>query len=221
MTIFGYSIVALILLIAAYFLTLILTMKKISIPTTGNKIVKYQNPQKALLVIDVQEGLSGSLAKPPFKYKDTDEKLHNINRAIGEAVDNDMLVVYIRHEFEDTWFFRVITGGIVNSGRPGADMDSRLNVVNNHQYIKRKSDSFSSSELERFLVSNQVDEIYLAGLDAAICVYNTAKGALNRGYKVTVIQDAIMSIKKLDKTILDYQEYGINLTSSNGLLIHT
>jgi hypothetical protein len=42
------------------------SFKQIYTPTTGAKISKYANPQKALLVIDVQEdytGLKGKLLK--------------------------------------------------------------------------------------------------------------------------------------------------------------
>jgi nicotinamidase-related amidase len=35
-----------------------------------------------------------------------------------------------------------------------------------------------------------VDEVYLVGIDAQYSVYSTAKGALNRGYKVNLITDA-------------------------------
>jgi Amidases related to nicotinamidase len=54
-------------------------------------------------------------------------------------------------------------------------------------------DSFYNPKLDEFLTEQRVNELYLAGLDPEFCVYSTARGALNRGYKVNVITDAILS----------------------------
>jgi len=68
-------------------------------------------------------------------------------------------------------------------------------VINGNDFTKRISDSFSNPQLDAFLIRNRVDELYLVGLDASYCVHKTALGALNRGYKVTVVDDAVLSRK--------------------------
>jgi hypothetical protein len=52
---------------------------------------------------------------------------------------------------------------------------------------------------------------------AAYCAYNTAKGALNRGYKVTVVKDAIMTRKNMSDVLKRYEQEGIVFTSSREL----
>ena len=68
-----------------------------------------------------------------------------------------------------------------------------------------------------FLIENQIDELYLTGLDAEHCVYHTAKGALNRGYAVKIITDAVLILheKKLTDILRKYQKKGVVLTTSD------
>ena len=58
-----------------------------------------------------------------------------------------------------------------------------------------------------------MNELYLVGLDAAGCVHNTAKGALNLGYKVNILTDAIVlkEEEKWEEFLKEYREEGINL----------
>lgn len=62
--------------------------------------MKYLNLKKALLVIDVQEDYTGTTAKSPFPYKNSEKLINNINKLIDEAKRRNMLVVYIKQEFE-------------------------------------------------------------------------------------------------------------------------
>jgi nicotinamidase/pyrazinamidase len=59
--------------------------------------------------------------------------------------------------------------------------DKRINILSNHCFTKSMPDAFNNPKLEAFLNEHQISELYLVGLDAAACVYFTAKGALKRG----------------------------------------
>lgn len=52
------------------------------------------------------------------------------------------------------------------------------------------------------------------GLDAAYCVHNTARGALNRGYKVKIVKDAIITRIDMSDILKQYEQEGILVTSS-------
>lgn len=177
-----------------------------STTTTTSK----QNYQKALLVVDVQEDCTGKILKPPFLYqKDSDAFISKLNKIIDAANNDGVLVIYMtmNSKMEDT---------------PGAKLDSRLKVINNNIFLKDNMDAFLSSDhkFERFLTDKkETKELYLIGLDATLCIYETAKDAVKRGYKTTIITDAITTIsdKKIDEIIADYKTNGISVITSNQL----
>ncbi len=189
------------------------------VPTQGNRIEKYSNPQKALLVIDIQEDYTGTTAKPPFPYKDSEKLIAKVNKVIEKASGKKIIIVYIRQEF-DSLFGRTISkmflGGTAIKGNPGTDIDKRISIISKNSFSKPKGDAFSNPELDAFLIKHHVNELYLTGLDAEYCVHSTAKGALNRGYSVKIITDciALQAEKKWDDLVKDYEQEGIDLLLS-------
>ncbi|MDD5224476.1 MAG: cysteine hydrolase [bacterium] len=198
------------------------------IPTKGAKIGKYPSPQKALLVIDIQEDYTGTAAKPPFPLPDSEKLITVANKLIESASKNNVVVVYIKQEFSGFWgmiFSRAFTKSTGRKGTPGAEIDKRISLVSNYIFPKPKGDAFANPELESFLIKNQINELYLVGLDAEYCVYSTARGALNRGYTVNIITDSVLwdghilqTDEKRDKLIKKYKESGIVLRSSGEFL---
>jgi len=202
---------AIALIVAGAFL---FAAKKIYAPTEGRRISRYANPQKALLVIDVQEDYTGLKGRQPVPFKNAEAQIATINGLIESASKAGMKVAYIRQVFENNFIVRLSAGRAID-GMPGTELDSRIKVINRNNFTKKISDAFSNQRLEEFLIQNQVDEVYLVGLDAAYCVYYTALGALNRGYKVSVVKDAIMTRKRMDDVLKTIKKHGILLTTSS------
>ncbi|HRY30497.1 MAG TPA: cysteine hydrolase [Elusimicrobiota bacterium] len=214
----GGGAVAGFVLAAAVFLTFVLS----GVPTRGPRIGHYAHPRKALLVVDVQEDFIGTTCPPTRKYKNSDALIATINKTIEVSRARNYPVVYIRQEYEGLWartIAKTLFGGRGLPGRPGTQIDKRVAVVSDAIFPKRIGDAFSNPSLSDFLVKNQVDELILTGLDAQHCVHATARGALNRGYKVTAVTDALalMAENKWDALMKDYREEGILLTSSGAL----
>lgn len=207
--------VALVVILFAVFI--FYTMNKIFTPTTGAKIAAYTAPAKALLVIDVQEDFSGLKGKPPVPYANVGNQIANINKLVDKASQAGVHVVYIRHQYADNFLTRLLIGRDLE-GTPGTELDGRIKVVSRNDFTKKVSDSFSNPQLEEFLIRNRVNELYLTGLDGAYCVYNTAMGGRNRGYAVTVVDDAIMSQKDMKDVFTKYAKDGIPTVSSTTLL---
>jgi nicotinamidase-related amidase len=115
---------------------------------------------------------------------------------LAKAQAEDALIIYIRHEFDNLRTKLVsylLLGGIGVKGNPDTQLDSRVPLLSEHIYGKGAHDSFSNLELDAFLRRNQVDELTLVGLDGAACVQRTAHGALNRGYRVNLIKNCILT----------------------------
>ena len=193
--------------------------------TQGARIAEYKNPQKALLVIDIQEDSTGTTALL-LPYKGNAEYIARLNKVIEAANRKNILIVYIKQEFDGLWgkiLSGAVFGGSDIKGNPGTEVDKRITILSNHKFTKPWGDSFYNPELDEFLTGQRVNELYLVGLDPEVCVYATARGALNRGYKVNVVTDAILSwrdsicvwTKNNNEGIFEkYRKDGIKLISS-------
>jgi nicotinamidase/pyrazinamidase len=140
---------------------------------------------KALVVVDIQEDCTGRILKPPFLYqKDSDTFIRRINELTGRAVDGGVLLIYLRTNMK-------------RQEVPGAQLDARLEQRSPHCFLKDTLDAFASSDraFSRFLLSRkEVTDLYLVGLDATLCVRETARAAVKRGYRATVVTDLVRTI---------------------------
>jgi nicotinamidase-related amidase len=140
--------------------------------------------------------------------------IFTVNRLIDKAAGSGMEVVYIRQVFSNNLFVRLHGGR--RQGR--VVIDRRIKIINGNDFEKNRTDAFSNRQFEQLLIDRNVGELYLVGVDAAYCVYYTALGALNRGYKVTVVKDAVMSRNSMAKVLERFRRKGIAIISSAQLI---
>lgn len=189
-------------------------------PTKGEKIAAGGKPVRALLVIDIQDDFSGP-GSNMYAQSDANAAIARANDVIGKAEKSKWTVIYIRHEFSGLMacISRIFMGGRGIHESPGIVMDKRVAIKSKNEFIKHRGDSFSNPDLDAFLRKNGVNDLVLVGLDAQQCVYNTAKGALNRGYAVTIVTDAILlsEKEKWNKLMEQYKRDGIKTLLSKDL----
>ena len=104
-------------------------------------------------------------------------------------------------------------------GAPGVEIDERVKIVSLHQFKKRKSDAFSSHDLDVFLNKMEINRLIITGLDIAGCAYKTSVAGLNRGYEVYVVEEAVISSSdeyKQDK-LLELEEAGATVLYVNDI----
>ncbi|MHB8789160.1 MAG: cysteine hydrolase family protein [Desulfobulbaceae bacterium] len=184
-------------------------------PTTGPRIETYPSPRTALLIIDIQEDYTGPHAQKP--YRDSDRLVEIANALLAQAQEKGILVVYIQNVVDNP-LMAFFMGGINAPYAPGTEMDRRLLLVpGGMTFAKNRSDAFSTPELESYLRANQVNRLLLTGLDGAYCVNATTRGALNRGYQVTLFVDGIAteSGKPIEKLALEWQKAGAQVKSGS------
>jgi nicotinamidase/pyrazinamidase len=184
---------------------------------------KVEESNGALLVIDIQEDYTGRTARPPFPYKDSERLIANVNGIIAKTSKKNIVVIYIRHEFGGLFwetFSKIFYWGTDIKGTPGTEIDKRINIISEYCFKKPMPNAFSNPELDVFLKEHHIHKLYLVGLDAQRCVQSTAKGALRRGYDVTIIKDAIIlkTEKKWDKLLKKFAKEGITLISNGEFL---
>ena len=195
----------------------IFLIRSMFIATKGKKISGYPDPKKALVILDIQEEYSGTESRPPVTGTPATGMIAVVNRLIDKAGTSGMEVAYIRQVFGSNLIVRLHGGRKL--GR--VIVDRRIKVINSNDFEKNRTDAFSNRQFEQLLIDRHVDELYLVGVDAAYCVYYTALGALNRGYKVTVITDTVASRNSMTTVLERYRRKGIGVIISEQLTGNT
>ena len=161
-------------------------------------------PKKALVIIDIQNDITKN-------YK---EIIENINKAIAWAIDNDLHVIYIRHEnlSPGTRTFKPNTRG--------AEFAPDLKMVSENIFTKYKGNALSSAEFADFISKNKICEFYIAGADAAACVKATCYNLCKANYNVSVLSDCITSYdkRKIAEMLNYYESKGSKIIALNDLL---
>lgn len=194
----------------------IITMRLVylSSPTKGEMIVKYGNPKSALLVMDIQNDTLGV-----SQYSNTDALIKNINDTVEYADKNNIEVIYIKQEFDNP-LDSLLSGGMYRVDSEGAQLSKQLSFTSENVYSKNRSDTFSVSEFEKYLIDEQIDTLYLVGADASACVYKTALGGVNRGYNIIVLEDCIFSLNRdmLNNMFKKYVQNDINISNISSFI---
>lgn len=155
-----------------------------SCASRGTPIAAYENPQKALLVMDMQRDFLASDARMPIAPEQVAPLLNSVNALIERSAREGVLVVYIQNQFDPGDPGNLFRNGAAVRGSEGAELDPRLRVTTGPVFGKKAPDAFTNPELDAFLVASRVSEVTIVGVFADQCCYYTALAALNRGYAV-------------------------------------
>jgi len=159
---------------------------------------------KAIVIIDIQNDITKN-------YK---EIIDNINKAIDWAVNNNIHVVYIRHEnlSDGTRTFKPNTRG--------AELVPDMKIVSKNIFTKFKGNALTSEGFADFISKNGICDFYIAGADAVACVKSTCYNLRKANYDVKVLSDCITSYdkRKIDEMIHYYESKGCKIISLNDLL---
>ncbi len=159
--------------------------------------------KKALVIIDIQNDITKN-------YKDI---IDNINRAIDWAVNNNIHVIYIRHEnlSAGTRTFKTNTHG--------AELVQDMKIVSKNIFTKYIGNALSSEDFANFINNNEIFDFYIAGADAVACVKSTCYNLCKANYNVNVLSDCITSYdkKKIDEMLQYYEIKGCKNICLNDL----
>ncbi len=152
---------------------------------------------KALIVIDIQNDITKN-------YK---EVIGNINAAIDWAADNNIHIVYIKHNnlSAGTRTFKPNTRG--------AELVPDMKIASKNIFVKSKGNALTSEAFAAFISENGIKEFYIAGADAVACVKSTCYNMAKNGFKVHVLSNCITSYdkKKIPEMIDYYKRNGCSV----------
>jgi len=159
---------------------------------------------KALVIIDIQNDITKN-------YKDI---IDNINQAIDWAVNNNIFVIYIRHEnlSSGTRTFKPNTYG--------SKLVSDLKIASKNVFTKYKGNALTSEEFANYVRENEIGDFYIAGADAVACVKSTCYNLCKANYGVKVLSDCITSYdkRKIEEMLCYYESQGSKIICLNDLL---
>lgn len=131
--------------------------------------------KKLLLVIDMQKD---------FINENTKFLVEKIENLIEEnKFDNVLFTRFINND--NSIFYKKLgyNGCISNEGK-------RLAIkTNNNETIDKQGYTALTQECVNYIKDNNIDEIYLCGIDTECCVLKTALDMFEKGYDVYVLKD--------------------------------
>jgi nicotinamidase-related amidase len=127
----------------------------------------------ALLVIDVQNGVVADAYE-------REKIVANMNIAIGKARAAGVPIIWIQHS----------DAGLVIDSTDWEIVPELKPMAGEDLVRKLYRNSFEATDLEEILSRLKVGHLYVVGSQSNNCVRFTCHGALDRGYDITLIEDA-------------------------------
>lgn len=156
-------------------------------------------PKEALLIIDMLNDFV--LEGAPLEVPDTRKIIPSIKRSIDIARKKGLPIIYVcdAHEQNDEEFSRFKWPAHAVKGTKGAQIIDELKPASEDILIEKTTYSgFYNTKLNEILKDLDIDTLYLTGCVTHICIMFTASDAVLRGYRVTVIEDAVAGLSKED-----------------------
>ncbi|KAF3768789.1 Isochorismatase hydrolase [Cryphonectria parasitica EP155] len=167
-------------------------------------------PRSALFVIDIQHELQGN----PKTRVPHHERIHTAGTRILSAArviidsyrekshESPSIIVFVQHDEPAEGGGILVKGSeawqLVFPPREGVDEEILL--------AKTTRDTFESNpDLADRLKASDITEIITFGLQSEYCVVSTSKGALDRGFKVTILQGAHSTYDEAPKSATDIE----------------
>ncbi|CUM63877.1 uncharacterized protein PRCAT00001465001 [Priceomyces carsonii] len=141
----------------------------------------------AFIIIDIQNDYFEGGKFPLVGINEAAENVATLLHRIRKAKD-EYLIINIRHEFpgdpKDAPFF--------GRGTEGSQINDKVkNLPGEIVLTKNEPNSFIGTNLELILEEKKISNLIVVGAMAHICVQGTVRAASEKGYKVTVISDAV------------------------------
>ncbi|MGB3316382.1 MAG: isochorismatase family cysteine hydrolase [Albidovulum sp.] len=149
----------------------------------------------ALLLIDMQKDF---LDDGPYPTELRAQALDAVSRAALQARRNGCPVIAVRQAVRSPslrLLARLALGGKGMDGTAGSELVPEVAALSDHVVSKEVKDAFASGELDRLLAQHDAAHLRIAGLDGEHCVRSTCLAALQRGYNVTLLSDAILTAR--------------------------
>jgi len=188
--------------------------QRTAIKVTDGEPIENRDPARvALLVIDIQEGTTGSISVTEGYVRQSESLISHVNKLVATAIEKGWMVIWVRSEVSNPLIN--ILNSTLARGSKGAELDERLDTSFGQVLVKKKSDSFNDTSLDAILEVQEIGQLVIAGLDAEHCVYSTVRAAAKRGYALKVFEETVIAEEESEllRMLDTYQALGVELRS--------
>jgi nicotinamidase-related amidase len=174
----------------------------------------------AILLVDFQEDFLGEEAAMPV---DSVQGMHARSAAsnlLAMAKQEGLPVILIGNEFPESAllanFFR---RNAAVAGQPGTDLIKEVPRGAGTYFSKAHADAFTNAELDAHLREIGIGQLVIAGVFADNCVLATVRGARQRGFSVSVVEDGVATGNawRLRRAFSAYRKAGASVVPIRGL----
>jgi len=148
--------------------------------------------KSALLVIDMVYDFTNPNGKVFFPKNK--EILPNIQKAISDARDGGMLIIFMQHSYREGKYDQNLETMRPNciEGTKGNDIDPSLDVRKEDYVIKkRRYSAFYGTDLDLVLREHKVENVVLTGTKTNCCIRSTVHDSYYNSYHTYVIRDCV------------------------------
>ncbi|WP_180981044.1 cysteine hydrolase [Pseudovibrio exalbescens] len=188
--------VLVVLAIALWFVFTIRALRRLQAPTQGAPITLATRPNTALVLVDFQRDFLEEAHNSPWSSDEVKRAAASLRQLTTFARAQGWTIINVRHVYKGWYTNRMVHllgDGCGAEDSTGLDVDPRFDVGADAEFIKHRSDAFSSSAFNQYLEDRSIGTLVLAGLDGNLCVKNTAQGGLNRGYRIYFCEEAVLA----------------------------
>ncbi|WP_085523641.1 cysteine hydrolase family protein [Tuberibacillus sp. Marseille-P3662] len=156
---------------------------------------------RALLVIDVQEGL--------LQLTDSNQTVASIKQIMNDFQAKKEPIIAMRH-------FDEAEGSPVQKGTSGVNLHPDIEANVDHIVEKQTPSAFFNTSLQPLLEQLKIDHVTIVGYNTEFCCQFTAIAAYDRGYQVTFIEEATGTVN----TAEDYELPDLNVQDFVETVLH-
>jgi nicotinamidase/pyrazinamidase len=181
------------------------------------EMTKPTGDATALVLCDLQRSFLEPSGAMPVAQDEVEPLINAVNASVDAAHNQVVPVIYIRDEYSPFQFIGNFSRDYAALRyEAGSAFDPRVNSTAGVSFTKQSPDAFSNDAFESYLETIGIGRLVMAGVFADRCVLETAKSASARGYKVTIISDAVASSSNAarDDALRQLKDSGVQVESS-------
>ena len=148
----------------------------------------------ALMLMDFQVAIVGLI-------EDDAPLLEKANAALADARAHGATVGWVRVAFTDEDFDAIPDGATMagvlqrrtkmHADSPATQIDDRLSVADDDVMVRKvRVGAFTTTDLDEQLHARGIDTLVLAGISSSGVVLSTVREAMDRDYRIVVLEDA-------------------------------
>jgi nicotinamidase-related amidase len=156
--------------------------------------------QTVVLLIDDQYDFLNVRGREPVPENQAQGLISATNAVIEAASKSNVPVAYVRDEFSQFDLIDFLKHhGAAPALWAGSQLDPRVSEWAGPYFTKSSEDAFRNSKLQGWLGMQRAGKLVVGGVFADGSVLTTVRGAIDRGFHVVVLSDAIAAHSDEDR----------------------